>query len=139
KAVVRHSALDIDAEVWNIGKFYRVIGPRKDGFAQILADLLSVDVKRSAEFDIANVIAAKIDVHQTWNELVFRGVLVILDPLNECRRAIPDADNCDSNLALTVAVRQSECSPATARVRARTMTGFSPRKAKAPTSLELKV
>jgi hypothetical protein len=42
----------------------RVVLPRPDRLAEVLADLLDVDVEGRGELDVANVVAAEVDVHQ---------------------------------------------------------------------------
>ena len=78
ETVVGHAALDRDVQVRDIGELDGVVGVGIDRFGEVLADFVGVDVKGGGEFDVANVVAAKIDVHEAGNELVFRGILVIL-------------------------------------------------------------
>ena len=40
QAVVRHAALDLDAEVRHVGELDRVVRAAEDRFAQVLADLV---------------------------------------------------------------------------------------------------
>ena len=98
QAVVRHAAMDLDAEIGHVGELDGVVLTAADGFAEIFADLFDVDIEGGGELDVADVIAAEIDVHQARHELVVRGILVILDALNERRGAVTDADNGDAHL-----------------------------------------
>ena len=49
-----------------------LFGPAKMASLRSLPDLVGVDVERRRELDVADVIAAEVDVHQTGNELVVR-------------------------------------------------------------------
>ena len=93
-----HAALDGDAEVGHVGELDGVVGRGEDRLAQVLADLVGVDVEGGAELDVADVVAAEIDVHQAGDELVVRGVAVVLDALHERRGAVADADDGDADL-----------------------------------------
>src|SRR5437870_7040439 len=64
---------------------------------QVAPDLALVDVERGRELDVADVVGPEARVHQAGDELAVRGVLVVLDALDEGRRAIADADDGDSN------------------------------------------
>ena len=83
----------------------RVVRVRPDRIGEVLADLRRRDVERRRELDVADVVAAEVDVHQAGDELVGRGVAVVLDALQECVRAVADADDRDADLAV---VRHSE-------------------------------
>jgi len=69
--------------IWDIGELDCVVLAAPDGFAEVLADLLDVDIEGSGELNIANVIATEIDVHQAGYEHIVRSVSVILDALDE--------------------------------------------------------
>ena len=66
-------------------------------FDKVLADLARRDVERGGELDIADVIAAEVDVHEPGDEFVRRGVLVVLDALDERVGAVADADDRDAD------------------------------------------
>src|SRR3712207_2379291 len=68
--------------------------------AEVLADLVGVDVERRRELDVADVVAAEVDVHQPGHGLVGVGVLVVVHALDERGRAVPDADDGDPDLLL---------------------------------------
>ena len=78
----------------------RVVGLGVDRLGQVLADLVLVDVEGGDEIDVADVVAAQVDVHQTRYELVVLGVLVVVAPLDEAARAVADADDRDADLAV---------------------------------------
>ncbi len=48
-----------------------------------MADLALVDVEGGDELDVADVVAAEVDVHEARHELVGRGVAVLVDALDE--------------------------------------------------------
>ena len=56
----------------------RVVRVRPDRVGEVLADLVRGDVERGRELDVADVVAAEVDVHQAGDELVRVGVLVEL-------------------------------------------------------------
>jgi hypothetical protein len=57
------------------------------------ADLLGVDVERGDELDVADVVAAELDVHEPGDGVGRVGVAVVLDALDERRGAVADADD----------------------------------------------
>ena len=73
---------------------------RPDRVGEILADLALDDVERGRELDVADVVAAEVDVHEAGDELVVRRVLVVLDALEQRVRAVADADDRDADLAV---------------------------------------
>ncbi len=84
EAVVRHAALDLDAELRDLaGEVERVVLAGEDRLGEVLADLLGVDVERGRELDVADVVAAEVDVHEAGDRLGRIGVLVVLDALDE--------------------------------------------------------
>ena len=60
-------------------------------------DLVGVDVERGDELDVADVVAAELDVHQPGHVLGRVGVAVELDALHEAARAVPDAGDRDAD------------------------------------------
>ena len=70
ETVVGHAALDLDAHLRHVGELDRVVLTRPDRLGEILADLLRVDVEGGDELDVADVVAAEVDVHQTRDLLV---------------------------------------------------------------------
>ena len=71
-----------------------------DRLGQVLADLVLVDVEGGHELDVADVVAAELDVHQARDEVVVLGVLVVVAALDEAARAVADADDRDADLAV---------------------------------------
>ena len=81
--VVRHAARHGDARLRHVGELDRVVRVRPDRLGQLLADLVLGDVEGRGELDVADVIAAEIDVHEAGDELVGGRVLVVLDALEQ--------------------------------------------------------
>ena len=105
QAVVGHPALDGDAGVGDLLEDERVVRLRVDRLGQVLADLVLVDVEGGHELDVADVVAAEVDVHQARDEVVDLGVLVVVAALDEAARAVADADDRDADLAVAAAGR----------------------------------
>ena len=78
-----HTAHNRHVQVGNIAKLDGVIRLGKNRFTQIFPDLGGIDINAERKLDVTNVIPAKIDMHQTRNTGVLRGVLVILHTLHE--------------------------------------------------------
>ena len=102
EAVVGHAALDLDPELRHLGELDRVVLARPDRLGEVLADLLGVDVEGGDELDVADVVAAEVDVHQAGHFLGGVGVLVVLDALDEGVGAVADADDRDPDLLVGV-------------------------------------
>ena len=102
---MRHAALDRDAEVRDVvvDELDRVVLARPDRLGEVLADLLGVDVERGRELDVADVVAAEVDVHEAGDGLVRVGVAVVVDALDEGVGAVADADDGDPHLLVLVA------------------------------------
>src|SRR6185312_11375275 len=62
QAIVGHAALDLYPGGGNTGELVGVVLSREDRLAQVFAHLFRIDVDRGGEFDVADVIAAKVDV-----------------------------------------------------------------------------
>ena len=84
---------------------------------EVLADLVGVDVEGGDELDVADVVAAEVDVHEAGDELVVGGVAVVVDALHERRGAVADAHDGDADapilgaaVAVAVAVGGHACS-----------------------------
>ena len=98
-----HPALDGDAHVLDLLEDVGVVRLGVDRLGQVLADLVLVDVEGGHELDVADVIAAEVDVHQARDEVVLLGVLVVVAALDEAARAVADADDGDPDLAVAAA------------------------------------
>ena len=78
----------------------RVVRLGEDRLRQVLADLVLVDVERGHELDVADVVAAEVDVHQARDEVAILGVGVVVAALDEAAGAVADADDGDADLAV---------------------------------------
>jgi len=54
-----------------------------------------IDFEGSNKSNVANVIAAKVNVHQSWNLGVAAGIFVVLNSLNKGGGAVSDSSYCD--------------------------------------------
>ena len=100
QAVVGHAALDVDADVRDLLEDVGVVRLGVDRLGEVLADLVLVDVEGGHELDVADVVAAQVDVHQARDELVVLGVLVVVAALDEAAGAVAHADDRDADLAV---------------------------------------
>ena len=87
----------------HVGELDRVVLARPDRLGEVFADLLGVDVEGGDELDVADVVAAEVDVHQARNFVGRVGVLVVLDALDEGVGAVADADDRDADLLVRAA------------------------------------
>jgi hypothetical protein len=95
---VGHAAIDGHVQLGHVGKAVGVIGVGVDGLAQVLAHLALYHVEGRGEFDIPDVIAAQIGVHQAGNEDAIRRIAVELNALHQRRGAVAHADDGHANL-----------------------------------------
>ncbi len=107
EAVERVAALHVDAQRRDVGDLDGVVLAGDDGLGQVATDLLGVDVERGDELDVADVVAAEVDVHEPRDGVGRVGVAVVLDALDERRGAVADADDgyADGTHGLLSAVR----------------------------------
>jgi hypothetical protein len=87
------TAPDLDPGRRHRGKAHRVVGRRQDRLGEIAPDLAPRDVERGDAFDVADPIAAEIRMHQTGDRVLAGGGAVELDPLDQRRGAVADADD----------------------------------------------
>jgi hypothetical protein len=57
------------------------------------------DVERGRELDVADMIAAQIDVHEAGDQVVVRRVAVVVHGLHQGGGAVPHADDRNANFA----------------------------------------
>lgn len=62
--------------------------------AEVFADFVFVDFECCGEFDVVDVVAAIVDVHESGYCFGFFGVFVVLCALNERAGAVADAYDC---------------------------------------------
>ncbi len=125
EAIERRAALDRDAELAHLREAHGVVQPGMDRLAQVGADLGLVDVERGHGHEVADVITAELDVHQSRDDVVGIRVAVVRDALDERTGAVADAGDGESDgvghgLSPSVSVLQmvrqvTGSEPATAR------------------------
>src|SRR3954463_9745320 len=93
------AALNGDSRRRHVGEPDGVVGLGKDGFGDVRADLLRVDVERRDDADVADVVATELDMHQAGDRLVGVGILVVLQTLDQGRGAIAKPHDRDANLS----------------------------------------
>jgi hypothetical protein len=76
-------ALHRDAERRHVADLDRVVLAGGDRLGEVLADLLGVDVERSDELDVPDVVVAELHVHQARDALARVGVPVVMHALHE--------------------------------------------------------
>ena len=89
------------------GEALGVVGRGEDGLGDVAADLGGVDVEGRGDLDVADMVAAELDVHQARDRLVAAGVAVVGEALHEGGGAIADADDPDANLLDAIAATPS--------------------------------
>ena len=83
EAVKRWAALHFYPGVRDVGDFDGVVLAGVSGFGNVLADLVSVDVERCDEFDVADVVVAELHVHESRNLRFGICVLVVFNAFDE--------------------------------------------------------
>src|SRR5437588_8807733 len=63
--VVGHAPVDRHPQVGNLGKLDSIVLAGEDSLREVLSDLFGVNIKGAAELDVADVITAKVHVHQS--------------------------------------------------------------------------
>ena len=110
EAVVGHAPVDLDIQLRHLLEHVGVVGLGVDRLGEVLADLVLVDVERGHELDVADVVAAQVDVHQARHELIVRGVLVVVAALDQAAGAVADAHDGDADLlACPLGRRRGRC------------------------------
>ena len=107
--VVGHAAGDLDAGLLDVCELDGVVRLRPDRLREIHPHLALDDVEGGGELDVADVVAAEVDVHEPRHELLWIGVLVVLDALQQRVGAVPDADDGDADLLLRAPLRRWCC------------------------------
>ena len=82
----------------HVGDLDGVVLAGADGLGEVLADLLRVDVERRHEVEVADVVAAEVDVHETRHAGGRVGVGVVVHALDQRRGAVAHADDGDTDL-----------------------------------------
>ena len=94
-----HAALDLDTQVGYVREFHGVVVSGEDRVREVLANLVFVDVEGGGELDVADVVPAEVDVHQAGDRCSRLRVAVVLDALDQRRRAVAHAQDRDPHLA----------------------------------------
>jgi len=97
------TALDGDAERRHVGDLDGVVLRGEDGLGQVAVDLLGVHIERGHELDVADVVLTELHMHQAGYSRASIGVAVVLDALNQRRRAVPDANDGHPHTAAVLA------------------------------------
>ena len=93
----RRAPLDRHAELADLGEADGVVQAGVDRLAQVGADLGLVDVEGGHGHEVADVVAAELDVHQARDDVVGVGVAVVGDALDERAGAVADAGDGESD------------------------------------------
>ena len=80
---MRHAAVDLDAHLGHLTEFQGVVGQRVDRLGDVLAHLVLIDIDGGHDIDVPDMVTAQVDVHQAGDELVFLGVLIIVQALDQ--------------------------------------------------------
>ncbi len=91
EAVEGRPALNGDSQLGDVGETDGVVLSRPHRFGDVFADLGRVDVECRNDLDVADVVPAQLDVHQTGYVVARVGVPVVADALDEGVRTVADA------------------------------------------------
>ena len=83
QAVEGASTLDGHAGLRDVADLDGAVLAGFDGDGDVLADLVGVHVEGGDEFDVADVVVTEADMHEAGHGGVVRGVLVVLEALDE--------------------------------------------------------
>ena len=92
-AVEGRATLNGNVQGRDVGDLDGVVLAREDRLGEVEADLLGVDVERSDELHVADVVLTELDVHEAGDRLGLVGILVVVDALNQGRGAVTHAHN----------------------------------------------
>ena len=83
EAVVGHTAVDLDAGQGNVGETDGVVGLGDDGFGEVFADFVFVDVEGGDDVYVADFVATDGGVHEAGDGFVVGNLAVLVDTLDE--------------------------------------------------------
>ena len=98
QSVERRAPQHRDAELADRGEADGVVLTGEDGLTEVQSHLGRVDVEGGHELDIADVVAAEADMHQTRHALGRVGVPVVLDALHQRAGAVAHSSDGDPDL-----------------------------------------
>src|SRR5699024_2793319 len=127
QTVVGRAAQDGQAGRWDVTDLDGVVLTCRDGTGQVLADLLRVHVEGCDELDVAHVVRAELNVHQTGHPRIGGGVLVVMHALDERHRTVADAHDgytYRTHWFLLLLLREHGSHSARRRTRADADSGF---------------
>ncbi len=87
------TAQHVEAQIADFSELDRVVLARPHRLGNVLADLGSVDIERSDEFNVAYVVVTEFDVHESRNPEIRVCILVVLNALDEGVGAV--SEPCD--------------------------------------------
>ena len=90
---MRHAAIHIRAEMWDIRELVGIIGGREDRLTQVIPHFILININSGGELDIANMIAAEIHMHQAWDKIVGLSIPVVLYTLHQRTGTVANAYN----------------------------------------------
>jgi hypothetical protein len=70
-------------------RFISIIRFGEDGLGQGLADLGNNNVNAECEFDVMDMVASQVNVHQAWNAGVIGCIFVVMHTLDERGGTVP--------------------------------------------------
>jgi len=96
-----HAAHHRDVQARYVAELNGVIRFGIDGFGQILANFGDIDVNPHGEFNVPDMVATQVDMHNTGYTGILGSILVIFDPLDKRRGAIAYTNNRHTNFLFT--------------------------------------
>src|SRR5699024_8061373 len=106
-----------------------------DGLCDVVADLLAIDVEGRDELEVAHVVVAELDVHQSRDLLGGIRVAIVFHALDQGTRAVAQAGDGDPNRILSHSLVLSSTSsgcPRGASTRGRSRCGADVRPGASP-------
>src|SRR5665648_1661 len=94
-----HSPMHFDAHLGYVGELHRVVHAAEYRLGEVLPDLVPIHVEGRGEFDIGDVIAPEIHVHQSGHEFIVGRVLVELHALDQRRGTVAHTNDRDPHLS----------------------------------------
>src|SRR5258708_7527094 len=96
-----HAPVDLRAQLRDIAKAIRIIWGCVNGFAEIFAHLIMVNIKGRGELNIANVISAQVHMHQAWDEIARFRFTIVMYALYQRTGTVTYAYNCNTHFLVS--------------------------------------